>query len=254
MVASPPRYAIAVQDLCKSYQNAISPALDNLNLKVKRGEIFGLIGPNGAGKTTLISILCTLLQPDSGSARVWGYDPVKEAAEIRTGIGLVPQDIALYQSLTSFENLEYFGRVQKMRKNVLHSRIDECLAQVGLLKQRNQRVSRFSGGMKRRLNLAIGILHHPKILFLDEPTVGVDPQSRTLIFEQIEDLRNSGMTIVYTTHYMEEAEQLCGRVAIMDCGRIIGLDTVEKLIASKPECNNLEELFLALTGKHLRDS
>lgn len=254
MVTSPPRYAIDVQELCKSYPQATSPALDNLSLHVDKGEIFGLLGPNGAGKTTLISILCTLLQADSGSARVWGFDPVREAAATRACIGLVPQDIALYPSLSSFENLEYFGRVQKMPKKLLNSRIDECLTRVGLLEQKHQRVSRFSGGMKRRLNLAIGILHKPAILFLDEPTVGVDPQSRTLIFEQIEGLRNRGMTIVYTTHYMEEAEQLCDRVAIIDCGRIISLDTVEKLIAGRPECANLEELFLALTGRQLRDS
>lgn len=245
-------HAISIQGLSKSYPGHEKPALNNLCLTIDTGTIFGLLGPNGAGKTTLISILCTLLQPDSGKISLLGHN-IEKQETIRRCIGLVPQDIALYPSLTARENLRYFAQIQRVQKADLENRIVTCLEMVGLEEHGNQKISEYSGGMKRRINLAIGVLHNPKILFLDEPTVGIDPQSRTLIFERIRQLNDEGMTVVYTTHYMEEAQQLCDRVAIMDNGRLIALDSPPNLLQQNQNCSNLEELFLLLTGKQLRD-
>jgi len=244
---------LSTTDLMKTYRGATTPAIDGISLCVEQGSIFGLLGPNGAGKTTTISILCTLLKPTSGTATILGNDVVRQAAAVRKNIGLVPQDIALYGSLTARENLRYFARMLQVPKQKLEERIAESLQLVELVEAADQRVATFSGGMKRRVNLAVAILHHPAILFLDEPTVGIDTQSRNLILERLVALKQRGMTLVYTTHYMEEAQQICDAVAIIDGGRVIASGRPEQLVAETAGCNNLEELFLHLTGKQLRD-
>jgi ABC-2 type transport system ATP-binding protein len=206
-------------------------AVKGLSFAIRRGEVFGFLGPNGAGKTTTISMLSCLLEPSEGIAVVAGHDVVKASSEVKRRIGLVPQELALYPTLSARDNLDYFGRIYGLRGSALRQRVDEVLEMVNLTARAKAAVKTFSGGMKRRLNIAAGLLHHPEVLFLDEPTVGVDPQSRNAIFEHVERLRNEGMTVLYTTHYMEEAERLCDRVAIVDEGRIVALDTPRKLIS-----------------------
>ena len=244
---------LKVRRLVKVYRGAATPAVDGIDFAVRRGEIFGLLGPNGAGKTTVISIVCTLLRPTSGNVILCSQDTGRNPARLRSLFGLAPQEISLYPSLTARENLHYFGRLYGLSGRVLRNRIEECLALVGLSDRGGTRIDTFSGGMKRRANLAAAILHAPRVLFLDEPTVGIDAQSRNLILENLQSLRDNGATIVYTTHYMEEAENLCGRVAIMDHGRIIAEGSPRSLIAGMDGCANLEETFLRLTGRHLRD-
>ncbi|SDZ76837.1 ABC-2 type transport system ATP-binding protein [Desulfuromusa kysingii] len=244
---------LATENLVKSYAGSDRPAINGLSLQVDRGQIFGLLGPNGAGKTTTISILCTLLQPSSGSATILGHDVVRQATEVRRNIGLVPQDIALYGSLTARENLRYFARIYKISAKLIEERINECLQLAELQDCADRRVSTYSGGMKRRANLAAGILHQPEILFLDEPTVGIDAQSRNLILERLVELNHQGVTLIYTTHYMEEAQQICDQVAIVDGGQMIACGHPTQLVNDSPGCGNLEGLFLQLTGKQLRD-
>ncbi|MBO9368746.1 MAG: ATP-binding cassette domain-containing protein [Chloroflexi bacterium] len=219
---------IEVSELVKKYGDRL--AVNGVSFQVQEGEIFGLLGPNGAGKTTTLSILSTLLQPDAGKVQINGYDLAQDAERIKPLIGLVPQELALYPTLSAWDNLAFFGRIYGLRGRRLREQIDFVLELVGLRDRAGDAVETFSGGMKRRLNLAAGLIHQPRLLFLDEPTVGVDPQSRNFIFEHIERLKAAGMTILYTTHYMEEAERLCDRVAIMDEGRILALDTPQKLI------------------------
>jgi len=245
--------ALLIEGLVKIYPRADRPALDGLVLNVARGSIFGLLGPNGAGKTTAISILCTLLRPTAGKVTVHGYDVVHQADDVRRAIGLVPQEIALYPSLTARENLRYFARILRISGREVEARVAECLEMVGLGDCADRRISTFSGGMKRRANLAVGVLHKPEILFLDEPTVGIDAQSRNLILERLTELNRAGMTIIYTTHYMEEAQQLCDEIAIIDAGKVIAQGLPAQLVADADGCANLEELFLVLTGKQLRD-
>ena len=242
-----------VRGLVKVYRGAATPAVDGIDFSVRQGEIFGLLGPNGAGKTTVISIICTLLRPTSGSVTLCAQDTGRNQARLRSLFGLAPQEIALYPSLTARENLHYFGSLYGMSGRVLRNRIEECLALVGLSDRGGTRIDTFSGGMKRRANLAAAILHSPRVLLLDEPTVGIDAQSRNLILENLKTLRDDGATIVYTTHYMEEAETLCERVAIMDRGKIIAEGSPRSLVAAMDGCVNLEESFLRLTGRHLRD-
>jgi ABC-2 type transport system ATP-binding protein len=244
---------LKVRRLVKVYRGAATPAVDGIDFAVRRGEIFGLLGPNGAGKTTVISILCTLLRPTSGSVILCSQDPSLRPARLRSLFGLAPQEIALYPSLTARENLHYFGSLYGLSGRVLRRRIEECLALVGLSDRGGTRIDTFSGGMKRRANLAAAILHSPRVLFLDEPTVGIDAQSRNLILENLKTLRDDGATIVYTTHYMEEAEILCERVAIMDRGKIVAEGSPRSLVAAMEGCVNLEESFLRLTGRHLHD-
>ncbi len=253
MTQSTPNPILSIDSLSKLYPGCEHPAVDGLSVAVERGSIFGLLGPNGAGKTTTISILCTLLRPTSGAVTVLGHDVVRQADVVRRGIGLVPQEIALYPSLTARENLRYFARVLKLPKQKIEQRLNECLDLVGLLDCADQRIETYSGGMKRRANLAVGVLHKPEILFLDEPTVGIDAQSRNLILERLAELNRAGMTLVYTTHYMEEAQQLCDEIAIIDTGRVIARGAPTQLVADAADCENLEDLFLALTGKQLRD-
>ena len=219
---------IEVQDLHKAYRGR--PAVNGLSFAVERGEIFGLLGPNGAGKTTTLSMLSTLLPPDSGRMLIGGHDLRTAAVEVKRIIGLVPQDLALYERLSAWENLQFFGRMYGLGHRTLRERCHEALAVVGLAERRTDPVRTFSGGMKRRLNIAAALLHRPLVLFLDEPTVGIDPQSRNFIFEFVERLRAEKYTLIYTTHYMEEAQRLCDRVAIMDHGEFRALDTPGALI------------------------
>jgi ABC-2 type transport system ATP-binding protein len=225
--------AILVRDLRKSYGS--QPAVNGVSFSIARGEIFGLLGPNGAGKTTTISMLAGLIEPSGGSILVEGLDIAKNLSAVKARIGLVPQDLALYPTLSARDNLLFFGRIYGLRGKTLNARVDSVLDIVQLADRARERVNTYSGGMKRRINLAVGLLHQPHILFLDEPTVGVDPQSRNAIFESIETLNHAGLTVIYTTHYMEEAERLCQRVAIMDRGRVMALDTPANLIRSVGE-------------------
>lgn len=219
---------VEVKDLIRRYGDRT--ALNGIAFEIGQGELFGLLGPNGAGKTTLISVLSTLLKPTSGRVTIRSLDVVDQAREIKPFIGTVPQETALYSTLSARENLSFYGRMYGLHGVRLKKRIDELLEMIGLSDRKDERIHKFSGGMKRRLNLAIGLLHKPELLLLDEPMVGVDPQSRNHILESIRALKAGGMTMIYTTHYMEEAEQLCDRVAIMDEGRLIALDSPQQLV------------------------
>jgi ABC-2 type transport system ATP-binding protein len=206
-------------------------AVDGIGFTIAPGETYGLLGPNGAGKTTTISMVCGLLTRDAGEVRVAGASVDVGATDAKAAIGYVPQDLAIYPDLTARENLHFFGLLQRMRGRDLARRIDETLELIGLADRAKDRTDEFSGGMKRRLNIGIGLLHGPKLLVLDEPTVGVDPQSRNAILASIEQLEREGMAILYTTHYMEEAERLCNRVGIIDDGRICAEGSRRELIA-----------------------
>ena len=214
--------------MVKRYGDRI--AVNGVDLSILEGEIFGLLGPNGAGKSTTLSVLASLSIPDGGQARICGYDLCREVKRVKPLIGFVPQELALYSTLSAWDNLSFFGRIQGLRGKWLEERVASSLALAGLTDRAKEAVQTFSGGMKRRLNIAVGLIHQPRVLFLDEPTVGIDPQSRNFIFEHVERLKAQGMTILYTTHYMEEVERLCDRVAIMDGGRILALDTPKGLI------------------------
>ena len=205
-------------------------AVDRVSFDIGAGETYGLLGPNGAGKTTTISMIAGILAADSGTVTVDGRAVTTRAGDVKSDIGIVPQDIALYSDLTAEENLRFFGRLQGMGGGALEERIAETLGIVGLTERAKDRVDEYSGGMKRRANIAVGLLHRPKLLVLDEPTVGVDPQSRNQILDSVEQLGGSGMAVLYTTHYMEEAERLCDRVAIIDHGRLLACDTVAALV------------------------
>jgi ABC-2 type transport system ATP-binding protein len=205
-------------------------AVDGISFEIGRGETFGLLGPNGAGKTTTISIVSGVLSAHGGRVSVCGREMGPGAGAVKLAVGLVPQDIALYPELTARENLRFFGRLQGMGRRELRTRIDDVLAVVGLEPRGDDRIDSYSGGMKRRVNIAVGLLHEPALLVLDEPTVGVDPQSRNQILDSIEQLRSGGLSVLYTTHYMEEAERLCDRIAIMDHGRLLAVGTRAELL------------------------
>jgi ABC-2 type transport system ATP-binding protein len=241
-------------DLSKTYRGSETPALNRISLSITGNEIFGLLGPNGAGKTTTLHILCGFIKKDAGSVVMNGLTLEKNERDFKKIIGLVPQEIAVYESLTPVENLRFYGKMYGLEPERLNYRISECLALMGLEKSRNKLVKTFSGGMKRRLNLIAGILHEPSILFLDEPTVGVDVQSRTVILDHLKELNAKGMTIIYTSHYLEEAEQFCSTVAIIDAGQIIVSGRPKELIRSVDGCNSLEMLYLHITGRKLRDN
>ncbi|MBP1669953.1 MAG: transporter ATP-binding protein [Bacteroidetes bacterium] len=250
---NPGSAAIAIDGLTKVYKGNSKPALNNISLTIDRGHIFGLLGPNGAGKTTMIRILCGLLSATSGEVFINGL-PVKEKLrEIRRIIGVVPQEIALYPSLTAYENLSVYGGICGLKGKNFKLRLEELLPVFGLEKSLHSRVDRFSGGMKRRLNLMVGMLPNPLILFLDEPTVGVDVQSKKVILENLVSTNQSGTTIIYTSHYLEEAENLCTDIAILDEGQIISRGSPEHIRNSGDSPASLEEIFLALTGKEVRD-
>jgi len=219
---------IQVRELRKSYGPLL--AVDGVSFDVRPGEAFGLLGPNGAGKSTTIGMMIGVLRPDAGAIVLNGAaDPAQAAA--RLNVGVAPQSLALYEELSAAENLAFFARLYKLSGGRLKERVDWALEFAGLEARRRDRVKTFSGGMKRRLNMAVALVHDPQVIFLDEPTVGVDPQSRNHIFERIDQLKAAGRTMVYTTHYMEEAQRLCDRVAIMDHGKILDLDSVDALIA-----------------------
>ena len=239
--------------LIKAYRGQQCPAVDGFELSLQPGELIGLLGPNGAGKTTTISLLSTLMRPDHGRLTIQGIDALSAPHKVRHLIGMVPQDLALYPSLTLAENLRFWGRLYGLQGSRLEQSLSDCVAITGLQDVMNRRIETFSGGMKRRANLAAGIVHHPQILFLDEPTVGIDAQSRHLILSNLRQLNEDGMTMVYTTHYMEEVSQLCQRVVVIDEGQEVVSGPVASLLAEHPECAHLEELFLKLTGKQLRD-
>jgi ABC-2 type transport system ATP-binding protein len=210
-------------------------AVEDVGFEVRPGETYGLLGPNGAGKTTTISMLSGLLRPDAGEIHVAGRRMHPSAMDAKALVGLVPQELAIYPDLTARENLTFFGRLHGMSRADLPTRIDEVLDVIGLADRADDRAETFSGGMKRRLNIGIGLLHRPTLLVLDEPTVGVDPQSRNAILSSVEDLATAGMAVLYTTHYMEEAERLCDRIAIVDRGRIVGEGTRRELVTSLGE-------------------
>lgn len=280
---------IKLENVCRDFDDL--RAVNQFSIHIPRGEIFGLLGPNGAGKSTVISMISGQLLPTSGSVLVNGQPPTRIAAKRK--LGIAPQSLALYEELSARDNLEFFGRLYRLQGAVLKAACERVLDFVGLADRAQDRVEHYSGGMKRRLNLAIALLHEPEVLLLDEPTVGVDPQSRNRLFESVLALKQRGITIIYTTHYMEEAEKLCDRVGIVEQGRLLALDSVDQLIrqhggASKLSyfsagheqsistsdplneiqgllasgCDisdlslarpNLEQVFLNLTGRHLRD-
>lgn len=244
---------IQINQLSKKYKSAETYAVKNLSLKVEDGEIYGLLGPNGAGKTTLISMLTSLLKPTSGSFTINGFNFKDNQNQLKQLIGIVPQEYALYPSLTAYENLQYFGSMYGIKSEVLKKSIQEHLEIMGLSKFANKKTDTFSGGMKRRVNLIAGILHQPKVLFLDEPTVGVDVQSKNVIIDHLKFLNNQGTTIIYTSHHLNEAEIFCTRVAIIDNGEVIVKGIPSELIKNQTGANNLEDVFLAQTGKGLRD-
>lgn len=278
---------LRVEGLVKSFGGV--RAVDGVSFAVRPGEVFGLLGPNGAGKSTTIHMAVGLLAPDAGRVEIGGLGDPREP-EVRRGVGVAPQAIALYEELTALENLEFFGRVYGLAAP--RARAEALLGRTGLSDRARDRVEGFSGGMKRRLNLAAALMHDPRLVLLDEPTAGVDPQSRNAIFEIVRELRGAGVALLYTTHYMEEAEKLCDRVAILDHGRVLALDTVDRLIEAhgggsmivvqreageerirsadpardvaallanggvrglRVERADLETVFLSLTGRSLRD-
>jgi ABC-2 type transport system ATP-binding protein len=278
-----------LQGLRKAFGSLV--AVDGLSLDIRRGEVFGLLGPNGAGKTTTISMIIGQLRPDAGTIELDGGGSPADP-RVRRRIGVAPQALALYDELSGEENLRFFGKLYGLRGGILKRRVAQLLDFAGLTDRRRDRAGTYSGGMKRRLNLAVALVHEPELILLDEPTAGVDPQSRNAIFEFVQTLKSEGRTIVYTTHYMEEAERFCDRVGIMDHGRLLALDPVADLLrraagptvvvveraageqrietadakaellraleqpdvtGARIERPNLESVFLALTGRRLRD-
>jgi len=244
---------IGIKNLVKVYPGRINPAVDDLSLEIKEGEIYGILGPNGAGKTTIISILCNLIQPTSGRVTIDGLSLTSHKNKIKKLTGVVFQDIALYDKLTAYENLRYFGTLYGIPAKILNQRIDHLLARLGLEKFKNEKTGTFSGGMKRRINLLAGLLHSPKLLFLDEPAVGIDVHSRNVILEFLQELNQAGTTMIYTSHIMEEAQKLCSTIAIIDYGKVVAVSSPSELIRDNPDCHSLEDVFLKLTGRMLRD-
>ena len=243
---------LVTRDLTKTYPGSTEPAVKNLNIVIEKHQIFGLLGPNGAGKTTVISMMTTLLRPTKGTILIDGMDVVRNPRAVKRLIGYVPQDLALYPSLSARENLRFLGRIQGLTGTTLEKRVSECIEFVGLERSADRRVYTYSGGMKRRTNFAAGILNRPRLLFLDEPTVGIDPQSRGLILDRLADMKKD-TTMIYTTHYIGEVENLCSIVAIMDFGTVMAQGTPEELMAGFPGSRSLEDVFIALTGRQLRD-
>jgi len=220
--------AIQVENLHKSFDQI--QAVRGVSFNVEQGEIFSLLGPNGAGKTTTISMLCCLLRPDEGDALVMGHSVRRDPQGVKSVLGVVPQEIALYEDLTARENLVFWGKMYGLRGAALRQRVAEALEVIALSERANDRVGKFSGGMKRRVNIAVALLHKPKVIYMDEPTVGIDPQSRRSILDNVIELKNQGTTVLYTTHYMEEAQELSDHIAIMDHGELIAYGTHAELV------------------------
>jgi ABC-2 type transport system ATP-binding protein len=239
---------LQVDRLSKRYGERV--AVNAISFSIAQGETVGLLGPNGAGKTTAIAMISGISRPDGGEVSLCGVSLSQDANALKRRVGLVPQDLALYEELSAWANLQLFGGLYGLGATELQSRANTALALVGLADRSTDRVKTFSGGMKRRLNIAGALLHEPDLILLDEPTVGVDPQSRNAIFDNLEQLKRRGKTLLYTTHYMEEAERLCDRVLILDHGQILANDTVAHF---KQQYTNLEAAFMQLTGRALRD-
>ncbi len=244
---------LVAKDLRKRFGDV--PAVDGVSFTIRRQEIFGLLGPNGAGKTTIIRMLSTTLEPDAGGIEIGGRSVAEDSVGVRALIGVCPQELALYPELSARDNLVFFGRMAGLGSRQAKEAAAENLELVGLLDRAKDAVRKFSGGMKRRVNLAAALMSRPHLLFLDEPTVGIDPQSRNHIFETILRLRSEGMSVLYTTHYMEEADRLCSRIGVIDHGRLISLGTPAELKSAigPPDEVTLEQVFLNLTGRNLRD-
>jgi len=242
---------IEVKNLTKKFNGFV--AVDNISLSIEKGEICAFLGPNGAGKTTTIRMLTTLLKPTSGEIKINGYNPQKDQDKVRQSFGIVFQDPSLDDELTAFENMEFHGVIYKVPKTIRRERIEHLLKFVELWNRKDDLVKNFSGGMKRRLEVARGLIHHPQILFLDEPTLGLDPQTRTHIWDYIKDLNQKElMTIFFTTHYMEEAEKVSQKIAIIDHGKIIAQGTLAKL-KERTKASSLEDAFLSFTGTTIRE-
>lgn len=242
---------VTVKNLEKSY--ASKKAVDGINFVVNKGEVLGLLGPNGAGKSTTINILSTILSSDNGEINILGYDLQKSAKLIKQEIGIVPQDLAIYEEISAEKNVRFFASLYKLRGKQLEDCVKEALELVGLYERKDDKPKTFSGGMKRRLNIACAIAHQPKLIIMDEPTVGIDPQSRNHILESIKILKKRGATVIYSTHYMEEVEAISDRIIIMNDGKIIANGTKEELKEEFDEEASLETVFLELTGRNLRD-
>ena len=244
---------IQIQSLSKQYKGADFFSVNALSLDVVKGEIFGLLGPNGAGKTTLISMLCGLIKPTLGSFTIQGLNYHDNAHAIKKIIGVVPQEYALYPTLTARENLMYFGSMYGLKGATLKQKINDSLEYLGLTKFADKCIETYSGGMKRRVNLIAGLLHDPLVLFLDEPTVGVDVHSKNVIIEYLKQVNAKGTTIIYTSHHLAEAQDLCTRLAIIDSGVVLIQGTPQQVIERTQNAYSLEDVFLSLTGKELRD-
>lgn len=242
---------IVIKKLVKKFEDIT--AVDNLNLEIAQGELFALLGPNGAGKTTTIKILCGLLQPTSGSVSIGGYDAIKESGKIRPLIGLCPQETAAFSFLTGKENIELFGNLYGMPKEAITTNVQNLLEKLFLTDHADRRVQKYSGGLTRRISLAMALVHDPEFAFLDEPTVAMDPQSRRAVWDFIRGLKQKNKTVILTTHYMEEAEELSDRVGIIDNGRLIALGSPKEL-NEKHQTKNLEDLFIKITGKNIREA
>jgi len=251
LTSGPGSLAIQTEALTKRFNSFT--AVDHVNLAVNRGEIYGFLGPNGAGKTTAIRMLCTLLTPSSGSARVAGYDILHQPTEVRKKIGLVSEKLIMYPRLTASENLMFFGSLYEINQNSMRKRVDELLDMVQLTAFKDKPVGGYSSGMRQRLNVIRALLHDPEIIFLDEPTTALDPQSTRFVRDLIKELKEMGHTIVLTTHIMEEADELSDRISIIDHGKIIATDTPRNL-KDKYNATDLLDVFLILTGRGLRDS
>lgn len=244
-------YAIVVENFTKDYGDV--KAVDGLTLRIPEGEVFGLLGPNGSGKTTTINCLSGLANPTAGVLKVGGFDVQREKGKFREILGICPQETAIYPYLSGKENIQLFGDLYSVPKDHLRRNVDYVIEKVGLTDDARRRVGKYSGGMKRRVSIAMALVQDPKIVFLDEPTVGMDPQSRRAIWDFIVELKEKGKTILLTTHYMEEAEQLCDEVGIIDHGKLIELGSPRDL-RSKYGAKDLEEIFIQLTGRRIRDS
>ena len=241
-------------DLTKKYNNKV--VVDNLNIEIKKGEIFGLLGPNGAGKSTTMNMICSIVRPTAGEIQLLGKNPWKQKRDVLHKIGYIPQELAIHGNLKAWENVELFTSLYGIKGQKLKNAVNESLEYVGLLERKQEFAKNFSGGMKRRLNIACALGHNPELLIFDEPTVGIDPQSRNFILDKIKESNRKGATVLYTSHYMEEVEAICTRIAIMDNGKIIACGTsqeLKKLVNGGDENITLEEVFLTLTGKKLRD-
>ena len=239
--------AIEVKNLHKAFGQL--KAVEGVSFNVEKGEIFSLLGPNGAGKTTILSMLSCLLRPDEGDALVMGHSIQKDQMGVKSTLGVVPQDIALYEDMSARENLVFWARMYGLRGEVLKTRVDEVLEVIGLTDRAKDRVDKYSGGMKRRVNIGVPLLHKPQIIFMDEPTVGIDPQSRRNILDSVVTLKNQGMTVLYTTHYMEEAQELSDHIAIMDHGRIIASGTNQELVKIVGELDRITVTLNAEPGR-----